>query len=1272
MENSSATISVIDFLSGGGQLGTMMRSFDFSKTALGSVTQWPASLRAATSICINSRYPMFIAWGKHRSMLYNDAYTAVLANKHPWALGRPAQQVWSEIWHILEPHWARVVDHGEATWAEDLLLVMNRSGYDEETYFTFSYSPIRGEGGSVEGMFCACQETTVKVIGERRLKTLRELAAQSTIAKRPQEAIDMAMKTFSSNPADVPFALLYLVDEDGSSAFVAGSSGIDKSDCGSHNLSLDRRKKGDWPIDSIIQNASVEISNTVDLEPPPAGCWEKPITRAILLPLKFSTHEKPSGVLVFGISPVREVDDSYRTFFEVAAGQTATAIANARAYQQERQRAEALAEIDRAKTLFFSNVSHEFRTPLTLMLGPVEDLLANSHTGLSPAAKGQLEIVNRNGIRLLRLVNTLLDFSRIEAGRVQAVFEPTDLAAFTADLVSVFRAATERAGLALSVDCPKLPEPVYVDRDMWEKIVLNLVSNAFKFTLEGEIEVTLRAVDGKAELCVRDTGVGIASEEMPRIFERFRRIQNVRSRTHEGSGIGLALVQELVKLHGGTVQAESRLNEGTTFYVTVPLGQDHLPNERIGAARNLSSTATGAAPYVEEALRWLPEPSDGDSPVELFIKHELLPVLSVQEPDEKRPWVLVADDNADMRHYLSRILSERYNVKSVPDGQAALLAAKERRPDLVLSDVMMPNLDGFGLVLKIRADDTLKTVPIILLSARAGEESRVEGLQHGADDYLIKPFSARELLARVAAHLDMARLRKEAEETLRESEKKYRELFESMIEAFCVIELIFDDKGKAMDFRFLETNPAFEKHATRPMLGKRIKEIVPEFEQFWLDQYGSVVLTGEPVELEHVVAGLGNQWFRTAAYRVEGEGSRKVAVVFVNITERKKAEQELLHLNETLEQQVAERTELAEARAKQLQVLSIELIEAEERERRRFAELLHDDLQQMIASARFQLQLINADSASGPVLEGIARILEESIEKSRRLSHELSPPIIHHGSVSSVIEWLAAQMKDQFGLKVHLEAQNIPKLKNSPIKIFIFRAVQELLFNIVKHSTVRIASVSIYYENSHLKVTVSDQGKGFDQEKLFHSKKNKGFGLISIRERATYIGGNFNFESKPGQGSRFFLTVPIQPAIDEGVQISETPFIAATQNTPSDAGIRVLFADDHKVMRQGLIRLISSQPDIQVVGEAANGKEAVELALKLHPTVILMDISMPEMDGIEATRRIKAESPEIRIIGLSMFEDGQSARNILEAGAEAFIAKTASASEVLRAIYGTE
>jgi signal transduction histidine kinase/DNA-binding response OmpR family regulator len=476
-------------------------------------------------------------------------------------------------------------------------------------------------------------------------------------------------------------------------------------------------------------------------------------------------------MLIAGVNPTRKLDPEYQTFYELLAGQVATAIQNARTAEEDRKRADALAEIDRAKTVFFSNVSHEFRTPLTLMLGPVEDLLSRSHTDLSPAAKNQLELVNRNGSRLLRLVNTLLDFSRIEAGRMQAVYQRTDLSAFTIELASVFRSATEKAGLRLELDCPPIEEPVFIDRDMWEKIVLNLISNAFKFTFEGEIAISLIPAGKYVELRVRDTGVGIPANEIPRLFDRFHRVQNTRSRTHEGSGIGLALVQELVRLHSGMVRVESAPGKGSIFIVSLPVGSAHLPADRIGSARSLASTAVGATPFLEEALGWLPTSEQTLPQDELPTGLELLqvpcpPVSGNADASAKRARVLIADDNADMRKYLVRLLAERYEVHAVPDGKAALESVREHVPDLILSDVMMPELDGLGLVQELRSDPNTKTIPIILLSARAGEESRVEGMEHGADDYLIKPFSARELLARVQTHMEMARVRKQAEENL--------------------------------------------------------------------------------------------------------------------------------------------------------------------------------------------------------------------------------------------------------------------------------------------------------------------------------------------------------------------------------------------------------------------------------------------------------------------------------------------------------------------------
>ncbi|WP_445636335.1 histidine kinase [Nostoc sp. DSM 114161] len=457
------------------------------------------------------------------------------------------------------------------------------------------------------------------------------------------------------------------------------------------------------------------------------------------------------------------------------------------ARKQERQRAESLAELDRAKTLFFSNVSHEFRTPLTLILAPVQDALSDWVNPLPEVQRERLKLVHRNTLRLLKLVNTLLDFSRIEAGRMEAVYEPTELAMYTTELASVFRSPIEQAGLRLVVDCPPLAESVYVDRQMWEKIVLNLLSNAFKFTFDGEIAVRLHlADDHHVTLQVQDTGTGIEPEQLPYIMKRFYQVRAAKARTDEGSGIGLALVHELIKLHGGTMDVTSTPGVGSCFTVTIPLGTAHLPSDRSQATHTLASTALGATPYVQQAERWIPEEGEREKVSQRGLggsPHERLALASALATKERHPeggkgekdcppsplpltfspsHILIVDDNADMRDYLTRILSKYVEVQAVADGVAALAAVNKRSPDLVLSDVMMPELDGFGLLKALRADARTKEIPIILLSARAGEESIVEGLLAGADDYLIKPFSANELVTRVNAYLQMANMRSQA------------------------------------------------------------------------------------------------------------------------------------------------------------------------------------------------------------------------------------------------------------------------------------------------------------------------------------------------------------------------------------------------------------------------------------------------------------------------------------------------------------------------------
>jgi signal transduction histidine kinase/DNA-binding response OmpR family regulator len=514
-----------------------------------------------------------------------------------------------------------------------------------------------------------------------------------------------------------------------------------------------------WSLQTVAQSGQIEVRAQLAtrFDTLPMGAWKVSPQQVMVLPVMLPGQDRPRAIVVAAVSPMRALDEDYRTFFGLVATQIASGLADAQALEEERRRAAALAELDRAKTVFFSNVSHEFRTPLTLMIGPLQDVLARGEAMTADAA-ASIDVAHRNGLRLLKLVNTLLDFSRIEAGRIDASYEATDLASLTTDLASVFRSAVEKAGLRLVVECAPLPEPVYVDRDMWEKIVLNLLSNAFKFTFDGEIRVAIDARGDHVELRVSDTGVGIAEADLPRMFERFHRVKHTRARTHEGTGIGLALVQELARLHGGTVSVTSEAGRGTTFLVRVRTGTSHLPPDRIAAGRQLQSTSVGAVPYVEEALRWLPDVS-GSSAVAASAAEQPATVA----PDTNAARILIADDNADMRDYLRRILGSRYRVEAVGDGQAALERMIADPPDLLLSDVMMPALDGFALLSAVRDDERLRATPVVLVSARAGEEARIEGLHAGADDYLVKPFTARELLACVTSQLALARVRRESE-----------------------------------------------------------------------------------------------------------------------------------------------------------------------------------------------------------------------------------------------------------------------------------------------------------------------------------------------------------------------------------------------------------------------------------------------------------------------------------------------------------------------------
>ncbi|MET9262129.1 SpoIIE family protein phosphatase [Amycolatopsis sp. NPDC004079] len=740
-----------------GELAGLIAGKAWEETPLGPLREWPAGLRAAVGLMLRSDFPMFLCWGEDLRFLYNDAYIPVLSTKHPWALGEPFEVVWTEAWPRVEPMVEGVLQ-GRASYVEDFPLMLERNGFREETYFTMSYSPLGAE--EAPGLFCACTETSGQVVGSRRMALLRALAEQSTLELGTEdEACAAAVRLLSKSRADVPFALAYLMNADGTSARLAASLGVRPGSAlaplaaGPGNAELWSALSGGQ--ESAWQGLAARCPGSQVAE---SGGTEEEADEALVLPVTGGA-DHPVGALVLGLSPHLRPTEDYRAFHRLVATQLSGAIAEVRAYEAEHRRAEELAELDRAKTTFFSNISHEFRTPLTLMMGPVAELRTAVDTGSVEPARWQaeLDVVHRNGVRLGKLVSTLLDFSRIQAGRMQAAFEPVDLAVVTAELAGVFRSAMERAGLGYAVECDSSTGPVHVDREMWEKIVLNLLSNALKYTLSGSVSVALGRSGDAAELRVADTGIGVPPEELPRLFERFHRSVTARARSVEGTGIGLALVRELVELHGGTITVDSAVDAGTTFAVRIPLGHKHLPADHVRAA-STSTEPQAAEPFLTEVWSWLRGPHGNSAPD--------------TEPDAPRPSgggrVLVVDDNADMREYLYRLLSPEFAVQAVGDGSTALALARSDPPDLVLSDIMMPGADGMELLAALRAEPGTANVPVVLLSARAGQEAAVGGLAAGADDYLVKPFSSRELLARVRAHLDLTRTRAVESRRMRE------------------------------------------------------------------------------------------------------------------------------------------------------------------------------------------------------------------------------------------------------------------------------------------------------------------------------------------------------------------------------------------------------------------------------------------------------------------------------------------------------------------------
>jgi signal transduction histidine kinase/DNA-binding response OmpR family regulator len=1316
---------VNQIFAGGGEMGQHIREFDWSKTVLGPIKQWPQSLKTSISIILNSQHPMWIGWGSELIFLYNDAYLSVLGlAKHPWALGKPCVQVWSEIWDFCGPLAEKAFQKGEASFVNNIRLFMNRGNFIEETFYSFSYSPIQDELGNIEGLFSPCTEITEKLLSERRLKTLSELSSKALLQKTIESACASAMETITKNRDDIPFALLYLINSEGQYASLAQLTGLSKDIAFISptmiELGEQTQPQSLWPLADVVKSSQAQVISVAAVDSLPLGLLEQHIVEALVLPLNLPGQERPLGILITGVNPCRKLDTEYRTFYELVANQVATAIQNAKTYEEEKKRAEMLAEIDRAKTVFFSNVSHEFRTPLTLMLSPLEDALADNVQPLPPQQRTRVELIQRSGLRLLKLVNSLLDFSRIEANRVQAIYEPTDLSRLTADLASVFRSTMEKAKLQLIVDAPSLEEQVYVDKEMWEKIIFNLLSNAFKFTLQGSIQVSLKKEDKQVVLSVQDTGVGIPESELPRVFERFHRIESTQGRSYEGTGIGLALIYELVKLHGGTIRVESQLGQGSCFTVILPLGTAHLPSEKLGHTRKAYRPGHLGNAYVEEAARWLPE-SPHTSTAELkFVPNEVSSSITPSSSiiasglPTANARILLADDNADMRQYVKSLLEQQWTVEAVEDGEAALQSALANPPDLILSDVMMPKLDGFGLLKALRQDTRTQVIPILLLSARAGEEAKIEGLQAGADDYLVKPFSARELFARVESHLKITQIRKAAFQREQEllivakvAQADLEQVLSNLKDGFSIIN---------RQWEYVYVNDQVIEFINKPkdaLLGHVYWDLFPDVKGTSLENDLRTAMDTDQVVTAEFFYLPHERWYENRIY----PQANGISLFSTDITPRKRLEQERQQAielaNEHQQQRIQEAEDYRHKQADFIDTLCHELrnplngiyggVALIEDYLKRLYQQLNDmrsdtDAPLIKESKQTLMDLTETLKAIDQCAQQQKIIVDDVLDLSKLENNkmELNPTPFHVSAVIRSIQHMFQPQLQQRGLQLTVNLpDDIPGLKADQHRLT--QVLINVVSNAIKFTATGSITIAIWLDplsniETYLNISVTDTGIGMtleEQTRLFDrfaqasrrtSSKygGSGLGLAISKQLVKAMGGDIQVASQKDHGSQFRFTICCkQLSEEEKLQLAQTQTLPLNlspsfpTNTDQKA-IYILIVEDN-VLNQRVLRNYLEKKGYRCQ-VAHHGQEALEKYNQDTFDLIFMDIEMPIMGGLEATQRIREKenlsnsNSTTPIIGLSGNASKEQIQTGLKAGMNAYMTKPYHREEVYRMI----
>ncbi|OZJ06458.1 hypothetical protein BZG36_00614 [Bifiguratus adelaidae] len=1279
------------------EIEKLIASYDWKSHPLGDISKWSPTIKRTIDFMLSQKLPicLFLTTGLY--VVYNDSFVEILGNKHPAAFGEKVQDIWPELWEQTKDDYLRVAVRGQVNFHRGKRFLVNRHGYQEELFFYYYIHPVF-DGDKIAGAVLNAVDITEDILQRRRDGCIRDISYLVGHGKSTKDAVQYATKALAKHSNDIPFSLHYLVEKtnETSTLRLTAISGLRTSDPlapththsslpPSHDTSIasltDHLNSAStpWDISYAVQQKQIQLVELPEQYQQAMTPDGDKVCQAAILPIYDNQKGRLVSVVILGVNPNRRYDAAYKKFHLILATQLWSNISSAQRLEEARRKQEEMAQLQRTKTAFFQSTSHEFKTPITLLLGHIEQLKSLK---LPLEAEYSLTVARRSALRLLKLVTSLLDFSRFDAHRAKPAFLPTDISAYIIDLASVFRSAFDSANLKYEVDVAPVATMAYLDREMMEKVIYNLISNALKCTVTGKVTVRVREVDNeKVEISVIDTGVGIRKEDIPFLFERFYRVESNLKRSNEGTGIGLALTKEIISVHQGEITVQSVEGEGSAFSIVLPLGKEHLdPSTIVDTADGYTQPYRQrevTEQYFEEILTSLPTlglskaqvtndhasengPTSSVGKAGTIARSPLSPFTPFSQIHEYGfaiyRYVLIADDNADMGEYLQFLLSPFWKVKVCHNGDEAFEVARKNPPGLVVADVMMPRLNGLDFVRKIRSDLELCTLPVILISARGDDNSQVEGLEAGADDYMVKPFNSKEIIARVRTHLELGRLRSE---------------FERLTTLSPVGMFQYDANGKLM-FRSKSLTKIADAGSSQIWTTVHPDDI-SMVRRVW--DHSFKVQSREKIEFRYVHRDGKVVWVLAEWGPEYGEDGKFLGIIgaVTDVTER--VEAQIQQLNEVQESQVNQELMIDTISHELRNPLNaiynnVDLLKSTLDSRRKSINELVKTYRISDEMVQDLINTIELDSESVEALESCARhqrIIADDVLNLSKLRHggvtlnlSLFDPIKVFSDILLVFKAEMDSRDIMFKTEMewdqgpiygdsHRLGQIIVNLMSNAIKFTDKCSVRQITFVLRPEPGKSKTSTTMCFAIKDTGIGISKKARA-NLFRRFSQATNKteevyggsGLGLHICREMVSLMGGDISLESEEGKGTIFTVRINCEKAGDGGTPRSELQQLNLVNvlndkdmeptSTTSDqvsaknkmSSMRIIVGEDNPINQRVMQRQLERAGHKVLI--AKNGNEAYDLYTK-NPSEIdalLLDLEMSGCSGLQATRMIRS------------------------------------------------